>query len=172
MSTGKKVNQIDPKFIGDWIVTTNETSTVVRIIPDGQYLVTQHYPNVVLIPTSLTLPGNPADVFTPIKGTRTNFNGEWVHLDKKSHLTFNSDQTFTWNFTNGDNVTGIFESTIHPQQHLTFHTYRALLTTSGRKLTIRSVNETSIEYYFQAGVNSILLFNRETGELEQTYYRI
>ena len=166
------MNQIDPKFIGDWIVTANQTSSVVRIIPDGQYLVTQHYPRVVLNSTSLTLPGNPTNVFTPIKGTRTNFNGEWVHLDRKSHLTFNSDQTFTWNFTNGKNVTGIFESTIFPQQHLTFHIYSALLTTNGRNITIRSVNKTSIEYYFQAGLNSVLLFNRENGELEQTYYRI
>ncbi len=52
-----------------------------------------------------------------------------------------------------------------PKGLFTIHTYRAFLTTSGRNLTIRPANKTSIEFYFQGGVNSILLFNRENGSI-------
>ena len=164
--------QLDQIFIGNWIVRSNGEVSLVHIVADGQYLVTQHYPSVALNPTHLTLNNNSGSggVFTRKKGGGGRFIGEWESIDKISYLIFKSNQTYTWTSTDGEIKKGIFVSTIAPL-FLTLHTHKATLTTKGNHLTITQLNNSKSEYYYQIGQNSILLFNREDGKLEQILNR-
>ena len=163
--------QVDSKLIGDWYTEVNGESAVIRIISDGQYLVTQHYPSVILNLNHLTLPGTTSDLFTRVNGLPNEFIGEWKHVNNIDHLTFKNDQTYSWDAGDGIIDTGIFSSNKHPLL-LTLYTKRATLTTNGNLLIKTNLYNSTFEYYYEVRQNRILLFSRQNGELAQSLSRI
>ena len=171
MTKNNIFTQVDSKLIGDWYTEVNSKSAVIRIISDGQYLATQHYPSVVLNLNHLTLPGITSDLFVRVNGLRNEFIGEWKHVNNIDHLNFKNDQTFSWNSGNGRIDTGLFSSNKNPQ-HLTLYTKKASLTTNGNLLTQTKLDNSTFKYYYEVRQNRVLLFNKHNGVLEQSLSRI